>query len=74
MSMKFMLPMSSPRGRYYTVTLSEQQDLSRKFGMPLDTVLAHLSTLRNRMFVDPSLQQKTANKTKRLIESHFEKQ
>jgi hypothetical protein len=72
MTEKLMLPMAPNAGREYAVTLSEQQDLARRYGMSLIALKASLEDLRSRMLSGEVVPQKTATKTKRVIDSHIE--
>lgn len=72
MTNKLMLPMASNQSRDYAVTLSEQQDLARRFELSLGEVRQGIEALR-RMMSDGTVEpQKTATKTKNLILVHFE--
>jgi hypothetical protein len=64
-STKLYLPMTTrPAG--YCVTQSEQSDLARKFGLTVATVRERIQDLATR--IEP---QKTANRTKLLIEAEL---
>ena len=70
MSHKVMLPMVS---REYAVTLKEQQDLARRYGISFEDVLLKLSEINGLLLSGAYEPQKTATKTKRIIASHFER-
>ena len=72
MTHKLMLPMASNQGRDYAVTLSEQQDLARRFDLSLSEVRQCIDALRRMMLGGTVEPQKTATKTKKLILAHFE--
>ena len=72
LSQKLFLPMSNDTRKTYAVTLKEQQDLARKFGLSVDQVCSELGRLKKLMDVGVVLPQKTANKTKQIITAHFE--
>jgi hypothetical protein len=72
LSQKLFLPMSNDTRKTYAVTLKEQQDLARKFGLSVDQVCSELGRLKNLMDAGVVLPQKTANKTKQIITVHFE--
>lgn len=74
MTDKIMLPMAANAGREYTVTLSEQQDLARRYGLRLEAVKASLEVLQSRMLSGEVDLQKTANKTRQAIAAHIEQQ
>ena len=69
-----MLPMAEAAKRQYAVTLSEQQDLARRFELPLDDVRASLVKLSSQLSDGVVQPQKTGNKTKAIIEAHFRQQ
>lgn len=62
-SQKLFFPMI---GREYCLTMSEQQDLARRFGLSIEDVRSHLIALN----LEP---QKTATKMKRAINESFRK-
>jgi hypothetical protein len=72
LSQKLFLPMSNDTRKTYAVTLKEQQDLARKFGLSIDQVCSEIGRLKNLMDAGVVLPQKTANKTKKIIDAHFE--
>ena len=72
MTQKIMLPMAENKGRDYAVTLSEQQDLARKYRLDLPKIRAGLLILRGAMLAGNPAPQKTANKTKLVIAAYFE--
>ena len=67
-----MLPMTAKDGHEYGVTLLEQQILARRYGLTLDAVRQSIVVLRSRMLSGEVAPQKSANKTRKIIESHFE--
>ena len=69
LSQKLFLPMSN---KTYAVTLKEQQDLARRFGLSVDQVRSELDRLKNLMEAGTVPLQNTANKTKKIINAHFE--
>lgn len=69
LSQKLFLPMSN---KTYAVTLKEQQDLVRRFGLSVDQVRSELDRLKNLMEAGTVHPQNTANKTKKIINAHFE--
>jgi len=72
LSQKLFLPMSNDTRKTYAVTLKEQQDLARKFGLSVDQVRVEIGRLKNLMDAGVVLPQKTANKTAKIINAHFE--
>ena len=74
MTEKIMLPMAETACRQYAVTLSEQNDLARRFGLSIDDVRIKLSKLSDQLSVGVVQPQKTGNKTKAIIEAHFRQQ
>ena len=72
LSQKLFLPMSNNTYKTYAVPLKEQQDLARRFGLTVDQVRSELGRLKNLMEAGTVLPQKTANKTKKIINAHFE--
>jgi hypothetical protein len=72
LSQKLFLPMSNDTRKTYAVTLKEQQDLARKFGLSVDQVRSEIGRLKNLMDAGVVLPQKTANKTTKIIDAHFE--
>jgi len=72
LSQKLFLPMSNAVRETYVVTLKEQQNLARKFGLSGNQVCSELGRLKNLMEAGTVLPQKTANKTKKIIDAHFE--
>jgi hypothetical protein len=72
MTQKIMLPMASSVRRDYAITWSEQIDLARRYGTDVDSIrvlLAKLNELMNQGVYQP---QKTANKTRLIIQSYLE--
>jgi hypothetical protein len=72
LSQKLFLPMSNDTWKTYAVTLKEQQDLARKFGLSVDQVRFEIGRLKNLMDAGVVLPQNTANKTAKIINAHFE--
>ena len=72
LSQKLFLPMSNNVYKTYAVTLKEQQDLARRFGLSVDQVRSELDRLKNLMEAGTVPLQNTANKTKKIINAHFE--
>ncbi len=72
LSQKLMLPMSNDTRKTYVVTLKEQQELARRFGLSVDQVCSELGRLKTLMEAGTVPSQKTANKTKKIIDAHFE--
>lgn len=72
LSQKLFLPMSNNVYKTYAVTLKEQQDLARRFGLSVDQVRSELDRLKNLMEAGTVPPQNTANKTKKIINAHFE--
>lgn len=72
LSQKLFLPTSHNLWKTYGVTLKEQQILARKFELSLDQVRFELNRLKTLMEAGTVPPQKTGNKTKRIIEAHFE--
>ena len=71
-SMKIHLPMAHDVWRTYAVTLSEQQDLARRFGITMDQVRSELQALTSLLNAGEVTPQKSATKMRRVINSHFE--
>ena len=69
LSQKLFLPMSN---KTYAVTLKEQQHLARKFGLSVDQVRSEIGRLKSLMEAGTVLPQKSATKTKKIIDFHFE--
>jgi hypothetical protein len=64
--------MSNHTRKTYAVTLKEQQDLARKFGLSVDQVRFEIGRLKSLMDAGVVLPQITANKTAKIIDAHFE--
>jgi hypothetical protein len=72
LSQKLFLPMSHDTCKTYAVTLREQQDLARKFGLSVDQVRSEIDRLKSLMEAGIAPPQKTATKTQKMIMAHFE--
>ena len=68
-SPKIYLPMVD---KEYVVTESEQESLACKYDLSIDEVRFMLFDLRKKILAGLQYQAKTANKTKLLIDNHFE--
>jgi hypothetical protein len=64
--------MSNDTRKTYAVTLKEQQGLARRFGLSVDQVCFEIGRLKNLMEAGIVSPQKTANKTAKIINAHFE--
>ena len=65
--------MAASAGRDYAVTWTEQLALAGKYGMTIEAVRSVLSDLCELMITGVIQPQKTGNKTKATIASHFER-
>ena len=74
LSPKMFLPMLREPSRTYAVTLTEQRDLACRFGLTADQVRSELEALAGRFAAGELEPQKSATKTKSIIQAHFEKQ
>lgn len=68
-SPKIYLPMVN---KEYAVTESEQKSLACKYDLSIDEVRFMLFDLREEILVGIQSKEKTANKTKLIIDNHFE--
>jgi len=68
-SPKIFLPML---GREYAVTLSEQRDLARRYGVTEQAVRSELFVLQAHLLDGTEEILKSANKVKKLIATHIE--
>lgn len=73
LSKKLFLPMSCEPSRDYAVTLLEQRHLARRFGLEMHQVASELIDLRERFARGELQPQKSATKTRRIINAHFER-
>lgn len=64
--------MSHEVWREYAVTWTEQQDLAGRFGLTVDEVRSKLLELASAMNLGEWKPQKSATKTKRVIQAYFE--